>query len=750
MVMRNPIHKRIPRLLIKEPTRYLPLFVLLLVTIVCLSSFYIVQGAVESIYYDHLETGCVEDGQFTTITELSEATWEKIEKKGVRLYKNFYVETEDGEATLNLYAMRKSVNLPTTIVGRLPETADEIALDENYTNAHGYHVGESITVGKQHFQLVGTVVLPDYIAMMKNRNDLVMDTMNFGVGLVSDSGFQRFSDKGVQYNYAYLEEKKSADKKEANDKLKELTKLVYEDNILTDAMTRAQNKRISYLIDDMGGDVPMMHTILFLAMVSMAFVFTMQARNLIESESGAIGTLMASGYSKWELLRHYMLLPLLSVLSASLVGNILAYTKLYKMYEGMYYSSFSLPPFTPFFHLRAFLLTTLIPAVVILLINLFLLLRMLSISPLRFLRKDWGKKMRTMAIDLPKMPFLTRYRLKVLRNNKGNVFVLLFGVTLASIFLCFGLGMRPIFEAHTKSIMEELPANVQTYVREADDAVDGEKFGAASFELVIDGKTHSFELQGISEHSRYFPEHLLTGLKENEIAASEGLLEKFQLHVGDGIEVINPYTAERYEFTIRTVRSGAVSLSAYMPLQAFNTVMGYAPDYFSGYYSDQKLNLDEKNVVARIDREAIGQVAKHFLDNFDAISGPIVFISILFYFVFIYLLAKAIVEKSKTDISYLKIFGFTDRESTRIYLHATGIILGFYLLLLPILLQKLMVILLRVALQKFDAYMAPVLPSYVYLIAMGTGFILFSFVQYLQMRKIGKINMAEVLKEVCG
>ena len=212
------------------------------------------------------------------------------------------------------------------ISGRLPKKNDEVALDSNYAKEHGYQLGQKITLSGHEMRLVGTVVLPDYTAMMPSRADLVMDTKNFGAGIVSEEGLSLFEKQGLQYNYAYREKKTTQTKKEANDTLKEITKTIYEDTVLTEAMTKDQNKRISYMMDDMGGDVPMMRTVLILAIVSIAFVFTMQTRNQILSEASAIGTLMASGYTRRELIAHYMLLPTMAVLSAAVLGNLFTYT----------------------------------------------------------------------------------------------------------------------------------------------------------------------------------------------------------------------------------------------------------------------------------------------------------------------------------------------------------------------------------------------------------------------------------------
>lgn len=56
----------------------------------------------------------------------------------------------------------------------------------------------------------------------------------------------------------------------------------------------------------MGSDIPMMKTLLYIIIVIMGFVFSVIAGNTIESEASIIGSLLALGYRKHELICHYM------------------------------------------------------------------------------------------------------------------------------------------------------------------------------------------------------------------------------------------------------------------------------------------------------------------------------------------------------------------------------------------------------------------------------------------------------------
>ena len=77
-----------------------------------------------------------------------------------------------------------------------------------------------------------------------------------------------------------------------------------------------------------------------------AFIFAITTSNTITKESTVIGTLRASGYSKGELIRHYLAMPMLVTLIAAVVGNILGYT-IMEDFAADIYARLTFPLFTP-------------------------------------------------------------------------------------------------------------------------------------------------------------------------------------------------------------------------------------------------------------------------------------------------------------------------------------------------------------------------------------------------------------------
>ena len=76
-------------------------------------------------------------------------------------------------------------------------------------------------------------------------------------------------------------------------------------------------------------------------------------------------------------------------------------------------------------------------------INAVLISGRLRLSPLRFLRHDFAKKGKSHAVRLPNFRFFSRFRLRILLQNKSSYFTLFLGIVFANILLLFGMMMKP-------------------------------------------------------------------------------------------------------------------------------------------------------------------------------------------------------------------------------------------------------------------------------------------------------------------
>ena len=86
---------------------------------------------------------------------------------------------------------------------------------------------------------------------------------------------------------------------------------------LQDFVPAYANQAITFTGEDMGSDRAMMVVLLYIIIAIMAFVFAVTTANTIAKEASVIGTLRASGFTRGELVRHYMAMPVLVTLRFS-------------------------------------------------------------------------------------------------------------------------------------------------------------------------------------------------------------------------------------------------------------------------------------------------------------------------------------------------------------------------------------------------------------------------------------------------
>ncbi|MDU3828632.1 MAG: ComEC/Rec2 family competence protein, partial [Peptostreptococcus sp.] len=110
----------------------------------------------------------------------------------------------------------------------------------------------------------------------------------------------------------------------------------------------------------------------------------------------------------------------------------------------------------------AFILTTLIPIGLMLLVNLIFITRKLRMSPLKFLRRDLSRSRNKKAVKLPNVSFISRFRLRIFLRNKGNYLVLLLGLLLANILMIYGMSIKGILNDYMDKTQESMPSSYQT------------------------------------------------------------------------------------------------------------------------------------------------------------------------------------------------------------------------------------------------------------------------------------------------
>lgn len=158
--MKNPLIRRLPRELKDDIGKYIVILLLLILSIGFVSGFLVADGSLINCYDESFEKYNIENGNFETISELTEEQIKAIEKLGIRLYNNNYVEEEiSNNKTVRIFANRKEVNKVCLMEGKLPDKKDEIALDRMFAENNDIAVGDSIKISGNKKKVTGYVAL---------------------------------------------------------------------------------------------------------------------------------------------------------------------------------------------------------------------------------------------------------------------------------------------------------------------------------------------------------------------------------------------------------------------------------------------------------------------------------------------------------------------------------------------------------------------------------------------------------------
>ena len=504
--MKSPLRKRLPRELKSEIGKYLVVFILMVATIGFVSGFLVADGSMITAYNEGFEKYNIEDGNFRTAEQIYKTQREEIEELGVKLYDNFYLEEPlDNGSTMRIFKNREEINKICLMDGELPARRGEMAIDRMYADNNGLSVGDTLQSGKKTWKITGLVALSDYSCLFQNNNDSMFDSVKFGVSVVTEEEFDSLNQDKLQYNYSWIYDQKPKTEKEEKEVSEDLMEDIGEIVTLESFVPQYLNQAITFTGDDMGGDKAMVIMLLYIVMVIMAFVFGITISNTIRKEAGVIGTLRASGYTRQELVLHYMTLPVLVTLVGALIGNVLGYTVFKDVCAGMYYGSYSLPTYVTRWNAEAFLLTTVVPVIIMLVVNYGVLRHKLKLSPLKFLRRDLssGRRQKRAIRLSPRIKIFSRFRLRVIFQNMSNYIVLFIGIIFANLLLMFGLLLPSALSHYQGEIQGNMLAKYQYMLQVPVSAVSGNKFESLIFllEFYMDSETDNEDAEEFSAYS---------------------------------------------------------------------------------------------------------------------------------------------------------------------------------------------------------------------------------------------------------
>ncbi len=802
----NPMRKRVLRELKKDWKKYFVLFLLMVFMIALASGIDVGNDSMMAAIDESYEKYSIENGHFELREKPTDELLSKIEEQGITIYEQFYKDlseskkapserTEDDKnVTVRIFKIRTNVNRACLMKGEMPSKMNEIALDKNHADANKIRVGDTLYIGESAFTVSGLISSSDYTTLFKKNSDFMFNAIDFDIAVVTPETWEALP-SSTFYQYAFMYNEKPADasaqKVLADDLMERLAvvaatggftndkeeaeamqvKLMQEDpeamqlfsevsenvNELSDFVPEYANQALHFAPDDMGSDKAMVSVLVYVFIGVLAFIFAITTSNTITSEAAVIGTLRATGYTRGEILRHYMLMPTIVTLLASIAGNVLGYTLFKDVAVSMYYNSYSLVTYETRWNLNAFLVTTILPMILMLIINFIVIYRKLRLSPLRFLRKDLRTSKRKKARRLPSWSFLKRFRLRILLDNMGGYIVLFVGIAFVMLMLGFSIGLPETLDHYKGQMDENLISNYQYNLKGYQDKEGNvistseetaEKYSISSLETV-DGAHVGEEISvyGYAENSRYIS--ISDPLSGNEVWISSPYSKKFRLSKGDTITLKEKYEDKSYDFVIRGIYDYDGGLCVFMPQKNFNSCFGLDEESFTGFLSQNAISdIDYDRIYTIVTLEDIMSIATQLDHSMGGMMDIVSYVCLIMAVLMMYLLTKIIIEKNATSISMVKVLGYENREINSLYILLTSLVVvvsaiataAFAILGLAAVFRLYM----NALNGWFDIYISPLGIVKMILILVVS----YAIVAIFDMIRIKKIPLSEALKNV--
>lgn len=772
--MKNPLNKRLLRELRTEFGKYAVIFLFMVMTIGLESGDLVASDSMIATCNQRYEKYHVENGHFHLKQKMKDKAIDKIEKEDVTVYPDFYVERsykgkDKKEKTLRIYESRDKVNQLCIMDGNLPEKDNEIVIDRMFADNNKTKTGDILSIDGKDYTVSGLVSFSDYTTMFQNNSDMMFDSVNFGVAMGTKSEFESLSNRNLTYNYAWtynagdpaddIEEKKWSDdlletvvdaagKDGGATALGSMLGVLNMDNGIDDYVPRYTNQAMNFAGDDLGSDRGSMLAFLYILIAVLAFIFGVTISHTITKEATVIGTLRASGYTRGELFRHYIFMPIIVTLVAALVGNVLGYTYMKGVIADLYYASYSLPRYETLWNQQAFVLTTVLPILLMFLVTGVTLIRKLKLSPLQFIRRDLTKRKRKKAVKLPHFKFFNRFRLRIILQNISSYLTLIFGVFVASTILLFGMMFVPLLDNVSNISREHMVAKYQ-YMLKGDARTsnkDAEKFAACTMNTYMDGyNQEAATVYGIFDDSRYIKEKL----PAKGAVISSGMAEKYKLKDGDDFLLKEQYEDKLIKLQVRGILDSPTTIGVYLSHSYYEDIFDVDKDYYCAYFSDSKIeDISDNKIFHCITEKDMTKMADQLKVSMGDMFTIVEAFAVVMFILVVYLLTKIILERNSTSISMVKILGYEDREIGQLYLVATSWVVILAVIISFALVTELIRLIFVAFMKGYSGWIPFGISTETYVQCFILAIVSYLVVAAMQMRRIKKVPMDEALKNV--
>lgn len=711
--MQKILRKRILRDLKANLLRYLALAALIILSMYLVIS---IVGAAETIIRgvdEHAVKNQLEDGEFRTFVPLTKAEQEELDGQGAFLEEMFYLDFSMEDAgTVRVFQNRNTLNLIELDEGRVAKKEGEVVLEKRYCEENGWEVGNMITIGSESFRITGIGTTPDYDAPLKNLSDSTVDSTQFGTAFVNRESYEKLKESGTsakseEYVYAYRLSGRMTDKKlkkelqnlelsmrEVEDPYFEeycrevleketgisdgMAELFMDSKMVGEAMNlsnlveflpAADNTRIKASAGDQLVNKSAGLAAGVIIMVLFTYVISVFVVHSIEEESSVIGTLYALGVKRSELIRHYLMLPVVITLVAGILGMLAGLSRFgVDLQTKDCYIYFSIPVLDTVCPPYLFLYAILMPPLAAVLVNYLVIKKKLSKPALQLIRNE-TRQSRIRNIRLGNMGFIARFRVRQMVREMRTGFTVVFGMFICLLILMLAVDCYVLCE----SISVESKADTKyeymyTYKYPEKEIPQG---GAACYAKTLKKEVFGYNLDitvlGIHKNNPYFDADIKEG--KSRAVISSAMAQKYQLKQGDKVILTDEEEEMDYVFEVEDITQYSTGFFVFMDIDSMRELFGADEDYYNVVFADKELDIPSGRLYAVTTREEIAKSSDVFVNMMGPMVSLMIVVAAMIFTVVMYLMMKVMLDRSAFGISLAKVFGYRKKEIQKLYLN---------------------------------------------------------------------------------
>ena len=697
--------------------------------------------SIDSIFYtahDYLETSNCEDGNFLLKNKLDNITLKKLNNLGVDVEECFYSDCKINDTlTLRVYKERNSINKSMIVDGSSIKSPKEILVSDKIGEFEGYRTGDIVTISEKEYKIVGHTILPDYNNMKKEVSDMSNDPKQFAVAIVGDEDFKDMKSK--KYSYSF---------KRNGASYEDIRSILQNNTQLNSFIKTEDNSRIIGYKDDLQGSKNAGFFMGLLLCGLVGFVISMMIISIIDKESSIIGALYSLGYIKKELVRHFMTLPTVLVTIGAVLGTVIGFIvqgSLGKLMAGTY----AFPEIKTSYSFYIIFLGILLPIIIVVIVNYFMLSKHLNRTPLQLLRNEKKQgKLRTFKVR--GFSFMTRFKITQIVRELGSSIMLFAGVYFSLFMLIAALSMYSSMDSFVEATKKDCKINYTYMLKMPIDINEGknaEKAYIKGMEVYFKDldKNMNVTLEGIRKDSSFFDFKIDDN--NNGAYVSNTFAKKFNVKAGDYINLKDTEENKFYKVKVKGEVNYNVGLYVFMNIKQMSQLINDNNTTHNALLSNNKLNINDDYVLTTIKAEDAIKGAETAANIMSSMEIGVIMVSVIMFVLITSLLLKLIIDKSMTGISLIKVFGYNRKEISKLYI---GSALYTIVICLIIGIPTLILLFKEIwpsLMATMESYIFMDVKWYYYIIMIAIALLSYFISTILLKKHIDKISLSEALKE---